>query len=154
MTLIKKILVPIDFSDHSRAAFHQAEFLAGEIGASLTILHVIWEPPPYVGAEVMVKLPRGDSQTLNAYTRSVAAKRVAEFLEATEPQDKNKLQIEYAHGEASAAIVDTAQEQDIDLIIMGTHGRTGLSHALLGSIAEKVVRRAPCPVMTVRGTTG
>lgn len=150
MAGFKRILVPVDFSECSRNALAKAEDVARAFEAELTVLHV-WEPPLYVFPEVMVDIPGEKSQTIEQYARIRASEEMRDFIERTlsDPaRGATKTRIECGH--PSQGIVDVATEGAFDLIVMGTHGRRGLPHLLLGSIAEKVVRHAPCPVMTVR----
>ena len=127
---IHAILFPTDFSAVSRAAGHTAADFARHFGARLHVLHVV--PPAFD-----VDMPR------TALTEAVAALGPLLAPEAA-----------IVAGIAAREVVAYASEHDVDLIVMGTHGRTGVSHALLGSVAEAVVRRAPCPVLTVPASTG
>jgi nucleotide-binding universal stress UspA family protein len=141
---VKRILVPTDFSDPSRDALDMAIEFARRFSAHLTLFHAS-ELPTYVfpdavmpvTPQVMAELQRSSRQELERLASEVRAAGVA-------------VDFESVVGPTDAEICHAAGEKHIDLIIMGTHGRTGLRHALLGSIAEKVVRRAPCPVLTVR----
>jgi nucleotide-binding universal stress UspA family protein len=142
MRAFHRILVPVDFSLHSAEALVYAADIARSRGASIDILHVM-EPREYSLSEgyatsaperreldVEAELAAADNQARAAGAVRVATKRVT--------------------GKASSAIVALAEEGDYDLIVMGTHGRTGVEHALMGSVAEQVVRNAPCAVLTVR----
>jgi universal stress protein A len=135
MSDIRTILHPTDFSPSSQAAFRFAESLARQHGAKLIVLHVS-QTYPGVGGEV-------PEESLSESARV--------GMEAIQPSDPN-LQLErlFLAGPTAEVIMEYAQMKACDLIVMGTHGRTGLVHALLGSVAEKVVREAPCPVLTVR----
>lgn len=146
-----RILVPIDFGDCSRSAVEHALYLAQSFNATIELLHVVWDPPPYVGFEsVMVQVPRSSSLAFSEYTRAAAARELERFLEHFTPAERQGMTTRFAHGEASNTVLSVAEDEHFDLIVMGTHGRTGLSHMLMGSVAEKVVRRAPCPVLTIR----
>ena len=146
---ISRILVPIDFSPSSRAALEHATFLAGRLGASLEVLHV-WEPPGYVGPDTLALLPVGTAgQPGWEQTRTEVAREVDRFL-AKAPAQPRALSVRVEAGEPSDVILHVASESGSDLIVMGTHGRTGLSRLLIGSVAEAVLRRATCPVLTVR----
>ena len=140
---LKRILVPIDFSDCSRKALQYALPLAKEHQAALTLLYVV---PPAYGAGEYGGI---DYAQLEAGMREDGEKELA------------KLAVDEVRGEVSAnalvhlgsparEIVETARRLPADLIIISTHGRTGLRHVLLGSVAEHVVQRAPCPVLVVR----
>lgn len=141
MLPIRAILHPTDFSEQSAYAFQLACSLARDHGATLVMLHVA--PPPqmlsYEGMPLTPALPVGYNQQLEDRLRQVR------------PTDPN-IRVEYFLGEGapSAEIVRVAQEFPCDLVVMGTHGRTGLGRLLMGSVAEQVVRRAPCPVLTVK----
>lgn len=146
---ITKILVPTDFSATADAALDYAKVLAGKLGATLHVLHVLEDA--YVGGSFAGELYVPESPGLRA-----AMVKEAESLLAhrVSPQDREELHAETAVivGRSFKAIVDYADEQRADLIVIGTHGRTGMAHLLLGSVAERIVRTAPCPVLTVRDT--
>jgi universal stress protein A len=134
----KKILLATDFSPYSEAALQHASALASEAGATLLIVHVE-EPPPALGMEMYIPDP------------SYPDPNVQRRLEALVPPDNR---VRYEHrllsGFAVEQIPHLAHEEGADLIVMGTHGRTGLSRILMGSVAEVVLRRAPCPVLMVK----
>jgi len=140
-------LVPIDFSEYANQALDYALTLAGKLDAQITLLHVI-QSLPLGGADMGVALPYAYLQDLEAEImqnmEAYRAKVVNAGLEAD---------ITVVHGVPFHEILETAKTHKVDLIIMGTHGRTGLQHVLLGSVAEKVVRLAPCPVLVVRQPT-
>jgi nucleotide-binding universal stress UspA family protein len=139
----KKILVPIDFSDASRKALPYAASLVRQFGGVAILLHVI-EPPPYPEfgyAHVPIKEAK----------RKRAAKEQLERLRHEAPLNAaSGTTVDIRHGNAYHEIVSAAADEKADLIILSTHGRTGLAHTLLGSTAEKVVRHASCPVLVVR----
>jgi nucleotide-binding universal stress UspA family protein len=134
---IKKILVPTDFSDCSEEALSYAETLAKSLDAKIVLFHVI-DTLSY-------------AQWENVYPRLRAS--VGPFLE-TKVKKINKRGVAAAcdlvQGFPYDQIVKKAQKIGADLIVMGTHGRTGMDHLLMGSVAERVTRLAPCPVLTVR----
>jgi nucleotide-binding universal stress UspA family protein len=145
MAPFKKILVPVDFSHHSDRALLVACDLAKTFQIPLTLFHA-YAIPTY-------PLPEGAVLP--------SAETVAEILEKTQSSMNQwrsraqqlgvpRVEAVLTEGAAFAEIVRVAREQEFDLICMGTHGRTGLKHALLGSVAEKVVRKAHCAVLTVR----
>ena len=141
MLPIRTILYPTDFSEPSKLAFRLACALARDYGARLIVLHVV-EPPPFVTygeVEKALQLPEGYQQELEEGLRQ---------FQAPDP----KVQMEHClrEGDPVTEILSQAQELPCDVIIMGTHGRTGLGRLLMGSVAEQVVRKAPCPVLTVR----
>ncbi len=145
---VTRVLVPIDFSPSSRAALEYATFLAGKLGAELTVLHV-WEPPGYVGPDTLALLPVAAGQPGWDQTRGEVMREVELFLGRAQSRPRN-LSARVEAGEPSDAILSVAKEGGADLIVMGTHGRTGLSRLLIGSVAEAVLRRSTCPVLTVR----
>jgi universal stress protein A len=146
MPQIRKILVPVDFSACSRAALDWAAQLAAKFEATIDVLHT-WDTPPYVGPEVIIHVAGETQQTLAQLGRQHAEKEMQHFLKSVEQPGVVRGRIEI--GDPVDTIVRLAGE-GYDLIVMGTHGRGGITHILLGSVAEKVVRRAPCPVMTIR----
>jgi universal stress protein A len=142
-----RILVPTDFSEYSDAALDYARSLADTFGASLHLLHVFEDPYVTAGAfsgETYLALPGDLRETMTAD----AKKQLAARLPGTEASTRQATS-EVLMGGAARTIVDYAAAEQIDLIVMGTHGRTGLLHLLIGSVAERVVRTAPCPVLTV-----
>ena len=144
---ITHILVPTDFAPASDAALACARNLAEKYDARLSMLHVltnpeatgVWTPEVYVPAslEARERLARE------------ARDRVESALTAEE-RTRTDVTIQIRIGSVATDILEFAREQHVDLIVMGTHGRRGLSHLLLGSVAEQVLRSAPCPVLTTR----
>ncbi|OGQ77533.1 MAG: hypothetical protein A2289_08115 [Deltaproteobacteria bacterium RIFOXYA12_FULL_58_15] len=150
MVTISRILVPIDFSPCSAAALDHAQFLAALVDASIDILHVIRQPT-YVGAEVMVDVSGKSRQSFKDFARAQAEREMSRFLASR--TDSPKLTRHMQVGDPTRMILEFALENRCDLLVMGTNGRTGFSHLLLGSVTEKVVRRSPCPVLIVRDAT-
>ena len=143
--MFKRILVPTDFSKPSEAALRYARDVAARFGASLHLLHVTEDPYRSVyGAEVYVPAVEGLRETM----LEEAVGRMKDRLLPSDIHERHAT-TEAMIGSPAAAIVDVAESQNIDLIVMGTHGREGMSHLLLGSVAERVVRTAPCPLLTV-----
>jgi universal stress protein A len=137
---INNILFPTDFSDRALNAFHMASALARDHRAALTMLHVR-EIPALPFAEFGA-VPPPDLPTREA---------LLERLEKYEaPDEGTSVEFVIADGEPGEEIVRVAKEHNCDLIVMGTHGRTGLGRLLMGSVAERVMRRAPCPVLTLK----
>jgi nucleotide-binding universal stress UspA family protein len=141
------ILVPTDFSEYADYALDYAIELAKTLQARLTVLYVfhlsslaLGEAPPAVLADTL--------EAMETHAQHQTQMALARVQEAGLQGDSAIVE-----GIPFQMIIDTAESQDIDLIVMGTHGRTGLTHALMGSVAEKVVRLAPCPVLVTRGTT-
>ncbi len=145
---VTRVLVPIDFSPSSRVALGYATFLAGRLGAVLSVLHV-WEPPGYVGPDTLVLLPIARGKPEWEQTRTDVMREIEPFLAGAQPKPR-QLDIRVEAGEATDTILQVASDGGADLIVMGTHGRTGLSRLLIGSVAESVIRRSTCPVLTVR----
>jgi nucleotide-binding universal stress UspA family protein len=142
----KRICCPIDFSDASRAAMEVAADLARRFGAELVLLHA-YPIPGYTFPDGSVVASPRMMQDL----ADQAQKHLEEWrADAEKLMGGPRVTAEKAVGEPAAEILEAARDARADLIVMGTHGRTGLEHALMGSIAERVVRRAHCPVLTVR----
>ena len=141
---IKRILCPVDFSDSSDHAMRYAAALAGTFGAELTLLHVV--------APVVSALP-GETALPDMLNMDEIVEACRERLEQTVgtlAADGLTVQHKVVNGVPFIEIIRYARDVKTDLIVMGTHGRTGLVHLLIGSVAERVVRKAPCPVLTVR----
>lgn len=147
MNNISKILVPVDFSDCSRAALAQALSLGAVLGAKIEVLHVA-EVPSF-SAEPRVT-SAGASKTLREFGLDTGQAELDAFLGKLEAKDREKLVTKVDAGRPRDCILERAKRDRFDLIVMGTHGRTGRVHSLVGSVAESVVRMAPCPVLTVR----
>jgi nucleotide-binding universal stress UspA family protein len=145
---ITKILVPVDFSPHAERAFQYAMALAQRSGARLELLHVMedpfvtgaWSLETYVPnvVELLQELVDGAERRLTTMKQSATARGVATEIAVI------------TGGRPAHTIVEFAEQGGFDLIVMGTHGRTGVAHVVIGSVAERVVRRAPCPVLTLR----
>ena len=145
---IRKILVPVDFSPSSRLAVEHAFLLAERFGATVHLLHA-WEVPTYLRPDLTVWA--GDvSATLADHARSEADKAMKEFLGDTKASERAGVTHEVRAGSPFATILSAVETGGYDLVAMGTHGRSGIPHLVLGSVAERVVRHAPCPVLTVR----
>jgi nucleotide-binding universal stress UspA family protein len=143
----QRFLVPIDFSEYANQALEYALTLAGKLDARVTLLHVI-QSVPLGGVDMGVTLPYTYLQDLEAEIMQSMEACLARVTAAGREGD-----IVVVHGVPFHEILETAKSQKVDLIVMGTHGRTGLQHILLGSVAEKVVRLAPCPVLIARQPT-
>ncbi|MET0341308.1 MAG: universal stress protein [Polyangiales bacterium] len=141
MDQVTNILVPVDFSPLGAAAASYALTMAEERGARVCLLHVC-------GPEMTVDMPVGaDLRGMDRAERS-AHQRLEEIAQRQGPRFRIDTQVEV--GSAADEIVRAAERQHADLIVMGTHGRGGVRRALLGSVAESVLRIAPCPVLVVR----
>jgi nucleotide-binding universal stress UspA family protein len=139
MLPIRKILHPTDFSDPSRAAFELACALARDYGAQLVVVHVVQPPPMYAPDGIPVSVPAEEPDATRA-----------DLLRVRPADARVKVEHRLLDGEAAEEILKSARSEGVDLIVLGTHGTTGLARLLMGSVAESVLRKAPCPVLTVR----
>ncbi len=139
---IERILVPHDFSDTAEYALRYALTLAEKFGARVTVLHT-YEIPAYSYPEAFVTSVESTVQIEGA------ARKALEAVFARAHRPDVAMDMVLRRGTAWTEIGAVAREMNADLIAMGTHGRRGVARALLGSVAEKVVRTAPCPVLTV-----
>ena len=147
MVSIRQILVPTDFSEPAGAALTYARGLAEEFNGHLHIFHVVPEPYVYPWGTEISTLPLAD---LMAQSEELANTRLAELI----PKDQapnGGLTTSTAIGTPVDRILNYINESHIDLVVMGTHGRGPVGHLLLGSVAERIVRRSPVPVLTVKG---
>lgn len=149
MNVPRKILIPVDFSPSSLAALDYAVELAGRIGASWELLHV-WEPPPVYGPDGFVGGAAAAYVALEDQSRREAGKRMEELVERLRLSGHTAIKARIERGVPPFVILDVVKSSNFDLVVMGTHGRTGISRLLAGSVAEKVVRLCPVPVLTVR----
>ncbi|MEW5976538.1 MAG: universal stress protein [Acidobacteriota bacterium] len=139
---IRRVLIPTDFSAYSQHALKYAVALAQSFKAQLFVMHV-WEhalvagPTEAFPTEVLAEAENSEKEQLYRLTEEVKAKGI-------------QAEAVFSSGRAYIEIVKKAGELDIDLITLATHGRTGLSHLVFGSTAEKIIRLAPCPVLTVK----
>ncbi|MDB6064697.1 MAG: putative universal stress protein [Pedosphaera sp.] len=139
---LKKILVPVDFSEPSRKALHYAISLAKPFKAEILLVHVVESVLPPPDAVIV------ESAALAAALNKEAAKRLSEWRKkAASLAPVREILLT---GAPYREIVDFADQSKADLIVLGTHGRTGLTRLLIGSTAERVMRHAPCPVLVVR----
>jgi nucleotide-binding universal stress UspA family protein len=138
MIMLKNVLVPTDFGEASEAALSYGRALARTFGANLHLLHVM--------DNVFLRPIAVDPVTL----RLAAHKRLHDRLNEADRESLRARAVLEVSDEPAKEIVDYAKSANIDLIVMGTHGRRGAAHLLMGSVAERVVRTAPCPVLTVR----
>ena len=144
MSRIKTVLVTTDFSDTSYQAFGLASEMAAKFGAKLVLAHIEEDRlPPLVLEYTQVDL---------AELLKRQEERAREKLTRIAPQLGTDVQLEVVSGTPHTEIVRLAEELPIDLIVMATHGRGFISHAIMGSTTERVLRRAPCPVLAVRSS--
>jgi len=144
---IQKILFATDFSENSRWALKYALSFAEKYAAKLFILHVIQQPSYPLGMYAEISFDAMDKFSRNL--SEVTEKEMKELCEQDLRGFKN-FEAMILTGTPFLEILRTAKDKEVDLIVVGTHGRTGLDHVLFGSTAEKVVRRASCPVVSVR----
>ena len=147
--IIRRILVPVDFSEHSDRATWYACELAACVGARVELLHVVedpfvsgaWSPGVYLGpsAEILEGILTDAQNRLERAASAAASSGL-------------RPHVVVLRGHPAQSIVEYAKACDADLIVMGTHGRTGIAHLLLGSVAERTLRTAACPVLTTKLT--
>ena len=145
--MIRNILVPTDFSEGSAAALEHARELAAAFGASLHLMHVV-QNPFATGAYMEMYAPLGPE-----YFERLEADARARLEDCLSAQDKDRYRAVLAtrSGVPAEQILERLREKPaIDLVVMATHGRGGVPRLVMGSVAERVLRAAPCPVMTVR----
>jgi nucleotide-binding universal stress UspA family protein len=141
---VRRILAPVDFSDNTPPILEWAAHLAEEHGSSVVLLHAYHLPVEFQQLEGAYLPP-----DFWASVRAEAEESLSRY--AKELTDKGiPAETAVCEGYAATVIVEEAARRDADLIVIGTHGRSGFKHLLLGSIAERVVHKAPCPVLTVR----
>lgn len=142
---IKKILVPIDFSDYSKSALKYAVNFCKDCNAEMILIYVVEPviyPPDFSMGQIAIP-------SVNAEWDERARQELDKLAKEQIPTGVTVKSI-IKTGKPFIEIIDTAGELDVDLIIIATHGRSGVEHILFGSTAEKVVRKAPCPVLTLR----
>ena len=145
MKRVRHILHATDFSKASRPAFATALELAKRDGARLSLLHVLVPPSPFIGDE----LPASYLE-LQARARREAERHLAAAVDKAKRAGV-RVQATLVEGVPAEKIVRAARRQEPDMVVIGTHGRTGLGRIFMGSVAERILQRAPCPVLTVRG---
>jgi len=148
--MFSRILVPTDFSPPSNTALDYARMLADKFGSALEVLHVIDDPT--VTSEYV---PDGFAASTDNIRAGLVqqSQRGLDRLMTSADRVRYHAHVESLFGVPAETIADYAMATGAGLIVMGTHGRTGLAHLLMGSVAEQVVRTAPCPVLTVRQVT-
>jgi nucleotide-binding universal stress UspA family protein len=143
---IKSILAPTDFSEHSEMALRYACQLAERLGAELRLLHVLSEIVPAGPDPLMMPVMPTEYYTESEDKARESLDRLLDPAWGRPPS----IVMDVRWGSPVESIVGHALASQVDLIVIATHGRTGLSHVLLGSVAERIVREAPCPVLTIR----
>lgn len=150
MKPIKRILVPVDLSDCASAALRFSVGLARQLGASLEILHA-YRDGAYVTADMgYMARTSGPPRTLVQLNYETASQGLARFLDSVPGFDREVAKLVVEAGDPREVICSRAEADDVGLVVMGTHGRTGAMHLLMGSVAERVVRECPRPVLVVR----
>jgi len=142
MNKIRKILMPVDFSENSRVALDWAMSIANKLGAKVILFHAMET------SDFIKELAEQEDDVLSR-VKSGAAMQLQQFADKYNDK-KISVAASIDEGKPFVKIIEAAKSYDVDLIVMGTHGRTGLRQTLIGSVAEKVVRKAPCPVMIVK----
>ena len=144
--MFARILVPTDFSDTSDSALEYARRVAERFGSSVHLLHVV--EGPFAAASASAEMYVPDAPAVQAAQFAAARTRLQVRLHSGEGRERGETS-EIVTGSCARAILDVARDRGFDLIVMGTHGRTGVAHLLLGSVAERGVRDAACPELTV-----
>ena len=147
MITLNKILVPTDFSDFSKPALAYGCAMAARFEAELHLLHVVPDPAMLIpeAAAFSVEAMQDQTDAMANDANVSLGKLPGEGWENGRPVVRA-----VRVGTAFMEIIDYAKTEDIDLIVIGTHGRSGLMHVLMGSVAERIVRKSPCPVLTVK----
>jgi len=140
----RKILCAVDFSDASRAALREAAELSAKFGAELTLVHVAQ------GLTLMGLSEQVADERFLPSRQALERQLLTEWKDEAWRRSERPVHTLWREGAPWDQIVAQAREGNYDLIVLGSHGRTGLKHALVGSVAERVVRHAPCPVFVVR----
>lgn len=147
MVAIRRILIPTDFSEPAEAALRYGRALAEEFGSTLHLMHVVPEPYIYPWGTEISTMPLVDLLTSS---ETQAADRLKTLVDDTGALS-GRVKTITAIGTPVDKILQQVADDGIDLIVMGTHGRGAVGHLLLGSVAERIVRRSPVPVLTVKG---
>jgi universal stress protein A len=147
MAKIRKVMVASDFSSASRGAFARAVELAKANRATLLVTHAVTLPPPTLGGEY---IPPQTWDRIEAAVRAAAKKQIGPLVAKARRAGVRAAGLIMA-GSPHEVIVRAARSKRVDVLVLGTHGRTGLPRFFLGSVAARVLATAPCPVLTVRG---
>ncbi len=147
MIKLQKILCPIDFSENSLEALRYAAHTALKENATVYMIHIVDSRVYDYGGPIYEPIMPDMKPVIDQASKDQLRDKL---LEKVPKEIKGRVETVVSFGVPFVEIIKAARDFDIDLIIMGTHGRSGISHMLIGSVAEKVVRKAPCPVLTVR----
>jgi nucleotide-binding universal stress UspA family protein len=145
---LQRILVPVEYSENCRRALELAGEIAQQMNASIEVIHA-WDHPKLVPQDLPVHAPNGEPRSLFELMGENAEREMGEFLASAKVPGGVKVTHRLENGEPCAAILAVIERDRPDLVVVGTHGRTGFRHFLMGSVAEKVVRFAPVPVLCV-----
>lgn len=149
MKQIESILVATDFSECSSAALRAAVELGTKLGAAIDVVHV-WEMPAFVSPDLVVASAGTDTETLLAHTRARADLAIGNLLKESEAAGMKLRHGRSEQGDPAETVVRLGDEGGYGLVVVGTHGRTGLARLFLGSVAEKIVRASKTPVLIIR----
>jgi nucleotide-binding universal stress UspA family protein len=149
---IQAILVAVDYSECSRAALEFAGEIASKLGAKIEVVHV-WDQPAYVSGDTAIRSGAFEHSLIDLI-RDNAATEMNAFMAKAKLPAPVKVERRLLSGNPAATLLHALEAGNHELLVVGTHGRTGLSHLLLGSVAEKLVRLAPVPVLTVPEALG
>jgi nucleotide-binding universal stress UspA family protein len=148
MPRFERILCPVDFSPCSQTALEYALYMAEQFQGKVHVLHVCTTPVSLY-PELVVWAEREQS-TLGALIEEQAREQMGRLIDGLNEHQRSRVIPEVEMGDPVSTIIERAERAGCDLIVVGTHGRTGLAHLVLGSVAERVVRGASCAVLTVR----
>jgi nucleotide-binding universal stress UspA family protein len=143
-----RILVPVDYSPSSRASAEYALKLAAKVGATVDVVHV-WDKPAYVSDAVMVRRAGEEQRSLAELIRENAESEMKEFVSSLSVPPGVSFGQRLVSGDPVGTLCSELKKGEHQLVVIGTHGRTGLAHVLLGSVAERLIRLSPVPVLTV-----
>lgn len=146
---MKRVLVPVDYSEPSKEVLLYAAAIAQRLAGELTVLHV-WECMPHAPPDLKVKTRGGKTRRLASVIRENARNDMKDFVAGAALPADLPCHTRVESGDAAKCILELAGSGKYDLLVMGTHGRGGVKHLVLGSVAAKVVRASPVPVITLR----
>ena len=150
---VKKVVTPVDFSDNSRLIAESSAYMAGKFGASMHLVFVVQNFEDYSGFFVpQMSMPSLEGELVESAEVKMSS-FCSEMQEFCESAGVSELDYKVFMGDVAEQIVNYAAEMSSDLIIMGTHGYKGLEKIMFGSVADKVVRSASCPVLTINPYT-
>jgi universal stress protein A len=153
MKPFRKILVPVDLSSEVRPAIDLAAGLARRYEGSVDLFHV-WQPPALMPSPLLFLPPEGGApQIATEVAEAIAQARLQELADEVRKEGVAHVRCHFGVGDPAHEICELLSKGGFDLAVMATHARTGLAHALIGSVTERVLRQASCPVLVVRGAT-